>query len=46
MSSFADDAKDGNGSELEKSENIGPMFSSFHSMSSKIIKKIIMINSP
>ena len=43
LSSVAADGKDGNGLKLEK---IGPIFSSFNAMFSKISKKIIMVSSP
>ena len=43
LSSVATDGKDGNGLKLEK---IGPIFSSFHTMSSKITNNIIMVSSP
>jgi len=41
--SVATDGKDGNGLQLEK---IGPIFSSFDAMFSKITKNIIMVSSP
>ena len=43
LSSVATDGKDGNGLKLEK---IGPIFSSFDAMFSKITKKIIIVSSP
>ena len=43
LSSVATDGKDGNGLQLEK---IGPIFSSFEAMFSKITKTIIMVSSP
>ena len=43
LSFVAMDGKDGNGLKLEK---IGPIFSRFDAMSSKITKIIIMVSSP
>ena len=43
LSSVFMDGKDGNGLKLE---NIGPIFSSFDAISSKITQKIVMVNSP